>query len=85
MRQPDTYSDGRRTGKLEHHSARGKLPRNSGNYTRGSQLIVHEFMMWWGSSKIPILIILGIFAILYCVALAITLREHEVQMILMRS
>ncbi|HMS20505.1 type IV secretion system DNA-binding domain-containing protein [uncultured Sphingorhabdus sp.] len=85
MQQPNTYSDGRRKGKLKHHSARGTLPRNSGNYTRGSQLIVHEFMMWWGSSKIPILMILGIFAILYSVALAITLREHEVQMILMRS
>lgn len=85
MRQPDTYSDGRRKGKLEHHSARGKLPRNSGNYTRGSQLIVHEFMMWWGSSKIPILIVMGVFVVLYCLALAVTLREHEVQMILMRS
>jgi hypothetical protein len=42
MSQPDTYSGGNRTGRLEYHSARGKLPRNSGNYTRRSQLIIHD-------------------------------------------
>ena len=56
MRHPDTWSDKRRPGKLQHHSARGKLPRNAGNFTRGSQLMTHEFLMWFSSVKLPVLV-----------------------------
>ncbi len=35
-------------------------------------------MMWWGSSKVSRLIILGIFVILHCVVMAITLRVRSV-------
>jgi Type IV secretion-system coupling protein DNA-binding domain len=84
MSQPDTYSGGNRTGKVEHHSARGKLPRNSGNYTRGSQLIVHEFMMWFGSSKIPFIIVLGFFFLIFALGMSAVMRDHEVQMVSMK-
>jgi len=53
---PDTWSDRARPGKLQHHSARGKMPRNAGDFTRGSQLITHEFMMWFASAKMPLLV-----------------------------
>ena len=35
MPRPDTWSDRARPGKLQHHSARGKMPRNAGDFTRG--------------------------------------------------
>jgi hypothetical protein len=84
MSQLDTYSGGGRTGKLEHHSARGKLPRNSGTYTRGSQLIVHEFMMWFGSTKIPIVIVLGFFILIFSIGMSLVMRDHEIQMVSMK-
>jgi len=43
MARPDAWSDQARPGKLLHHSSRGTTPRNSGNFTRGSQLITHEY------------------------------------------
>ena len=39
-RKDDIRTDGRAIP-LTHHSARGKVQRNSGNFTRGSQLITH--------------------------------------------
>lgn len=32
---------------LTHASARGKVKRNAGNFTRGSQLFHHEILMTW--------------------------------------
>ncbi len=81
MRNPDTYSDGRRPGKLTHHSARGAMPRNAGNFTRGSQLITHEFLMWFSSAKLPVLVWFFLFLFVLSIALALKLHEHEVQMI----
>jgi hypothetical protein len=51
MARPDTWSDRARPGKLQHHSARGTMPRNAGDFTRGSQLITHEFLMWFASAR----------------------------------
>jgi len=82
--RPDTWSDRARPGKLQHHSARGTMPRNAGNFTRGSQLITHEFMMWFASAKMPLLLWFFTFCLALSVALALLLQEHEVQMILMR-
>lgn len=84
MPRPDTWSDRARPGKLQHHSARGTMPRNAGNFTRGSQLITHEFMMWFASAKMPLLVWFFTFCLALSLTLALLLQEHEVQMILMR-
>jgi type IV conjugative transfer system coupling protein TraD len=77
----DQYSDGSRPGTLTHHSARGAMPRNAGNFTRGSQLITHEFLMWFSSAKLPVIVWFILFCVILSIALAIKLHEHEVQMI----
>jgi len=84
MRRPDTWSDQGRPGQLKHHSARGSMPRNAGNFTRGSQLITHEFLMWFSSAKMPLLVWFFTFCVALSIVLALLLHEHEVQMILMR-
>ncbi len=84
MRRPDTWSDQARPGQLKHHSARGNMPRNAGNFTRGSQLITHEFLMWFSSAKMPLLVWFFTFLLALSIVLALLLHEHEVQMILMR-
>lgn len=84
MTAPNTYSDMHRPGKLTHHSGRGKMPRNAGNFTRGSQLITHEFLMWFSSAKLPVLVWAILFGIIFSIALALKLREYEIQMILMK-
>lgn len=84
MARPDTWSDRARPGKLQHHSARGTMPRNAGNFTRGSQLITHEFLMWFASARLPFLVWFFTFLFVLSVVLALRLHEHEVEMILMR-
>jgi type IV conjugative transfer system coupling protein TraD len=81
MPRSDNYSDGTRPGTLTHHSARGAMPRNAGNFTRGSQLITHEFLMWFSSAKLPVMVWFILFCVILSIALAIKLHEHEVQMI----
>jgi len=82
--RPDTWSDRARPGKLQHHSARGKMPRNAGNFTRGSQLMTHEFMMWFASAKLPLVVFAVVYLVVLSLVLALLLHEHEVQMILMK-
>lgn len=84
MARPDTWSDQQRPGKLQHHSARGAMPRNAGDFTRGSQLITHEYLMWFASAKLPIVVWFFTFLFVLSIALALRLHEHEVQMIGMR-
>ena len=81
MARPDTWSDRRRPGKLQHHSARGNMPRNAGDFTRGSQLITHEFLMWFASARLPFLVWFFTFLAVLSVVLALRLHEHEIQMI----
>lgn len=68
----------------EHHSSRGDAPRNSGNFTRGSQLLNTQILMWLQGAKLPIYLWLGSFAIAYVIILTITLDENNVQLICMR-
>ncbi|WP_176400289.1 hypothetical protein [Sphingobium sp. Z007] len=46
MAREDIRSNGKNIP-LTHHSARGRVQRNSGNFTRGSQLLTHEMLMWF--------------------------------------
>ena len=84
MSKPNNYDDGDRKGKLVHHSGRGKMPRNAGNFTRGSQLITHEYMMWFGSVKIPLIVWALLFILSFSITTFMVLKAYELQMILMR-
>ncbi len=68
----------------EHHSARGAAPRNSGNFTRGSQLLNTQVLMWLQGIKMPVYMWLGVFVIAYTAILSFTLDENNVQLISMR-
>ena len=41
-------------------SSHGEANRNSGNFTRGSQLIGHQFSMWWRGARVPLFIWFGL-------------------------
>lgn len=69
---------------VRHHSARGTVQRNSGNFTRGSQLLTHEVLMWTSGAKIPVIVWLFCFAAAYSFILVVTLREHEIELIGMK-
>lgn len=68
----------------KHHSARGEAPRNSGNFTRGSQLLNTQVLMWLQGAKMPLYMWLGIFVIAYSTILSLTLDENNIQLITMR-
>ena len=65
---------------VEHASARGRVLRNADNFTRGSQLIGHQFSMFRAGVKVPFLIWLGIFVVIYWIMLAAIMGEHEIQL-----
>lgn len=69
---------------LKHQSARGEVPRNSGNFTRGSQLLNTQVLMWLQGAKLPFFMWLGLFVIAYFIILSVTLDENNVQLICMR-
>ncbi len=68
----------------EHHSSRGDPPRNSGNFTRGSQLLNTQVLMWLQGAKLPVIMWLILFGIAYVTILSFTLDENNVQLICMR-
>jgi type IV conjugative transfer system coupling protein TraD len=65
---------------LEHHSARGRVLRNAGEFTRGSQLIGHQYFMFMAGARVPLLIWLGCFVLVYWTMLAAVMGEHEIQL-----
>lgn len=79
----DIRSDGRSIP-LHHHSARGKVQRNSGDFTRGSQLLTHEVLMWFSGAKLPVLLWFFGFLLASGVTLSVMLGEHDLQLVAMR-
>lgn len=69
---------------LKHASARGEVTRNSGNFTRGSQLLSHEILMWLAGAKKPLIVWAVCLALTYFIILSITLSENNFQLICMR-
>ena len=65
---------------LEHASSRGRVLRNAGNFTRGSQLIGAQFSMFRAGFRVPLLIWLGIFIVIYWIMLSAIMGEHEIQL-----
>ena len=83
MRRNDIRFNGK-GATIEHHSARGEVTRNAGNFTRGSQLVTHEFWMWFAGIKIPLLIWTVVFSAALTITLAMTMNTHEMQLVMMR-
>ncbi|MCF8706278.1 type IV conjugative transfer system coupling protein TraD [Sphingobium faniae] len=69
---------------LTHHSARGNVQRNAGNFTRGSQLITHEMMMWFSGAKLPFILWFFAFAAAWFIIMSIQLDEHGFQLVVMK-
>ncbi len=49
----------------EHHSPRGNSPLNLGSFTRGSQRVDPQKLLWLQGTKLPLYVWLGVFAIAY--------------------
>lgn len=84
MRKGDIRFSGK-AATINHHSARGKVIRNSGAFTRGSQLLTHEVLMTWAGIKLPLFIMLFCWLLLTSLFLTFFLVEHEIQLVLMRA
>ncbi|WP_210358962.1 type IV secretion system DNA-binding domain-containing protein [Sphingomonas beigongshangi] len=83
MARNDIRTDGRPIP-LTHHSARGKVQRNSGNFTRGSQLLTHELLMWFAGAKLPVLVWFFVFLAAWFVIMSLKLDEHGFQLVCMK-
>lgn len=80
----DDLRKGRKNHPLKHHSSRGDPPRNSGNFTRGGQLVAHEWLMFIGAAKIPFLIWLAVVVVVYWIMMSAVMGEHEIQLVTWR-
>lgn len=69
---------------MEHHSARGEVQRNANNFTRGSQLFMHEIQMFLAGIKIPFLITLGIFILFFFAALSLWYSHEQFNLVVMK-
>lgn len=58
--------------------------RNSGNFTRGGQLVTHDWRMTLGSAKVPFFVWLGIVVAVYWLVMYNVMGEHEVQLVAWR-
>lgn len=83
MARNDIRTDGRPIP-LTHHSARGKVQRNSGNFTRGSQLLTHELLMWFAGAKLPFVVWFFVFLAARFVIMSLKLDEHGFQLVCMK-
>ncbi len=83
MRRDDIRFSGK-GATIQHHSARGKVTRNAGNFTRGSQLVTHEFWMWFAGIKIPLLIWFLVFALALTITVSLSLSTPEIHLVIMR-
>lgn len=81
---PDDIRYNRRRDKLRHES-RGQGPRrNSGDFTRGTQLVTHEWAMLFGGIRIPFVIWSTVFWLTLSATILLALQRHEFQLVLMR-
>lgn len=83
MREDIRFSKNAAT--LTHDSARGKVKRNAGNFTRGSQLFHHEVLMTWAGIKLPLYTWIATTAVLLFALGAFTFKNHEIHLVIMRG
>jgi type IV conjugative transfer system coupling protein TraD len=62
-------------------SSHGEANRNSGNFTRGSQLLGHQFSMWWRGVRLPVMVWAGLLLLFFTIRMMMTLGQYEWQMI----
>src|SRR3546814_13903334 len=62
-------------------SSHGEANQNSGNFTRGSQLIGHQFSMWWRGARVPLLVWIGLLLGFAWLKLTLILDDYEFQML----
>jgi hypothetical protein len=65
---------------LERASSRGRVLRNADNFTRGSQLIGHQYSMFTAGLRFPLLVWLGIFIVIYWIMMSAIMGQHEIQL-----
>lgn len=82
MREDIRFS--KQAATLTHNSARGKVKRNAGNFTRGSQLFHHEVLMTWAGVKLPLYTWLATTTVLLFALGFFTFKNHEVHLVIMR-
>lgn len=83
MREDIRFS--KQAATLTHDSARGKVKRNAGNFTRGSQLFHHEVLMTWAGVKLPLYTWLATTTVLLFALGFFTFKNHEVHLVIMRG
>ena len=83
MREDIRFS--KQAATLTHDSARGKVKRNAGNFTRGSQLFHHEVLMTWAGVKLPLYTWLATTIVLLFALGFFTFEKHEVHLVIMRG
>lgn len=83
MAREDIRTDGRPVP-LTHHSARGRVQRNAGNFTRGSQLLTHEMLMWFSGAKLPFILWFFAFLAAWFLIMSLKLDEHGFQLVCMK-
>ncbi|MCF8706978.1 type IV secretion system DNA-binding domain-containing protein [Rhizorhapis sp. SPR117] len=83
MARKDIRSNGQAIP-LTHHSARGNVQRNAGNFTRGSQLLTHEMLMWFSGARLPFILWFFAFLAAWFAIMSIKLDEHGFQLICMK-
>ena len=66
-------------------SSRGEARRNSGHFTRGSQLLGHQFSMWWRGARVPFLVWFSLVALFLWLKLTLVLDNGEFLMIGQRA
>ncbi|MGJ8535742.1 MAG: type IV secretion system DNA-binding domain-containing protein [Parasphingopyxis sp.] len=69
---------------VRHDSARGNVTRNSGHFTRGSQLFIHQMLMMFAGIKIPFLIWLVTFCAMAVAMLGLMMGTNETSLSLMK-
>ncbi|MGB3472115.1 MAG: type IV secretion system DNA-binding domain-containing protein [Erythrobacter sp.] len=84
MRRNDIRFNGQ-DATVKHHSARGQVTRNAGNFTRGSQLVTHEFWMWLAGIKIPLAFWSIVFSLAFAITLSISMTTVEMHLVIMRA
>ena len=82
---PNDIRYDKKAATLTHDSARGKVKRNATNFTRVSQLFHHEIAMTWAGIRMPLFVWLATAIALLCVLGFFTFKDHEVQLVLMRT
>src|SRR3546814_10626207 len=60
------------------------LQRNAWNFTRGSQLLTHELLMWFSGARLPLILWFFLFVAAWLIIMSIKLDEHGFQLVCMK-